>query len=165
MQYSVSPPFSRQALTPIFSYLVILVLQLCLCTLASTSNGLGVVSVEGAARLSMVQAGTVLVVPSNQKRHTKGPTHDRLTAISRLAETQGQVANGLGAALYPEGFGVVEGMGLALDAGVLNHAASIGLEAGHGAADVSVDLDDLLDGRGLQEGGCYALLDAENDTF
>jgi hypothetical protein len=51
-------------------------------------------------------------------------------------------------------------MGLALDAGVLKHAASVGLETGHGAADVSVDFDDLLNGGGLQEGRCYALLNA-----
>ena len=56
-------------------------------------------------------------------------------------------------------------MGLALDAGVLDHGAGVGLEAGHGTANVAVDLYNLLDGGGLEEGGGDALLDAEDDAF
>lgn len=144
---------------------MVLVLQLGLGTLTTASNSLGIVPVEGTAGLGMVQARAVLVVSSNKKRNTKRPAHDRLAAVSRLAEAQSQIADGLGAALHPEGLGVVEGVRLALDTGVLNHAACVGLETGHGAADVLVDLDDLLDGGGLEEGGGYTLLDAEDDTF
>jgi hypothetical protein len=34
---------------------------------------------------------------------------------------------------------------LAFDTGVLNQVSGVGLEAGHGAANVLVDFDDLLD--------------------
>ena len=55
-------------------------------------------------------------------------------------------------------------MVLALDAGVFNHGAGVGLQAGHGAADVRVYFYDLFDGGGLEEGGGHALFDAEEDT-
>lgn len=51
---------------------------------------------------------------------------------------------------------------LALDAGVFDHGAGVGLETGHGAADVSVDFDDLLDGGGFEEGGGDAFFYAED---
>ena len=38
------------------------------------------------------------------------------------------------------------------------------METGHGASDVAVDLDNFLDGGGLEEGGGDALLDAEDDA-
>lgn len=146
-------------------YLVIFVLQLGLRALATAPYSLGIVPVESTAGLGMVQARAVLVVTGDQQRHAKGTAHLGLAAVGALAEAQGQVADGLRAALDAEGLGVVEGVRLALDAGVLDHAASIGLQPGHGAADVPVDLDDLLDGRGLEEGGGDALLDAEDDAL
>jgi hypothetical protein len=36
-------------------------------------------------------------------------------------------------------------MVLGLDAGMLNHTAGVGLQPGHGAADVGVYLDNFLD--------------------
>jgi hypothetical protein len=48
---------------------------------------------------------------------------------------------------------------------VFDHGAGIGLEARHGASDVAVNLDDLLDGRGLEERGSDALLNAKDDTL
>ena len=48
---------------------------------------------------------------------------------------------------------------------MLDHGACVGLEAGHGATDVAIDLDDLLDGGGLEEGGGDTLLDTEDNTF
>ena len=56
-------------------------------------------------------------------------------------------------------------MALALDAGVLDHGPRIGLQPAHRAPDVSVDLQDLLHGRGFEEGGGYALFDAEDHAF
>lgn len=58
----------------------------------------------------------------------------------------------------------MEGVVLALDAGVLDHGTGVGLQARHGAADVAVDFDNLFDGRGLEEGGGYTFLDAEDDA-
>ena len=58
----------------------------------------------------------------------------------------------------------MEAVVLALDAGVFNHGAGVGLQAGHGAADVRVYFYDLFDGGGLEEGGGHALFDAEEDT-
>lgn len=147
------------------AYLVVLILQLSLRTLATTSNRLRIIAVESTGRLGVVQAGTVLVVPRNQQRDTKRPAHDALLAVGRLAEAQGQVADGLGAGLDAQGLVVVEGVALALDAGVLDHAAGVGLQAAHGAANVAVDLDNLLDGRGLEQGGGHALLDAQHHAF
>ena len=54
---------------------------------------------------------------------------------------------------------------LTLNAGVFDHGASVGLQAGHGAADVGVYFDNLLDGGGLEEGGGHALFDAEEDAM
>jgi len=107
----------------------------------------------------------ILINTRNQQSNAKRPAHDAILAIGALAETQGEITNGLGARLDAQRLVVVEGVGLALDAGVLDHGAGVGLEPGHGAADVAVDLDDLLDGGGLEEGGGYALFDAEDDAF
>lgn len=155
-------PGSGQALP---TYLVVFILQLGLRTLGAGANGLGVVPVEGAAGLGVEQLGTPLVKAGNEERDAKGPAHDSLFAVGTLAEAQGEVADGLGAALDAEGLVVVEGVALALDAGVLNHGAGVGLEARHGAADVAVDLDDLLDRRRLEQGRGDALLDAEDDAL
>ena len=46
------------------------------------------------------------------------------------------------------------------DARVLDHAPRIGLQTRHGAADMAVNFDNLLDGTRLEEGGCDALLDS-----
>ena len=54
---------------------------------------------------------------------------------------------------------------LAFDTGVFDHGAGIGLQAGHSAADVSVDFDYFFDGRGFEEGGGYTLFDAEEDAM
>lgn len=59
----------------------------------------------------------------------------------------------------------MESVILACDASVLDHAAGVGLQAGHGAADVAVYLDDLFDGGGFEEGGGHALFDAEDHAF
>lgn len=53
---------------------------------------------------------------------------------------------------------------LGLDARVLDHRAGVGLQAGHGAADVAVDFDDLFDGGGFEEGGGHALFNADYDA-
>ena len=59
----------------------------------------------------------------------------------------------------------MEAVILTLDAGVFDHGASVGLQAGHGAADVGVYFDNLFDGRCLEEGGGYAFFDAEEDAM
>lgn len=113
----------------------------------------------------MEQLGSVLVKARNEKRNAKGPAHDGLLSVSTLAEAQGEVADGLRAALDTQGLVVVEGVALALDAGVLNHGPGIGLETRHGAANVAVDLDNLLDGGGFEEGGGDSLFDTQDDAF
>lgn len=147
------------------THLVVLVLQLSLCTLTSTSDSLRIIPVESSTGLSVVQTGAILIIPRNKKGNTERPAHDALLTVGALAEPQRQVADGLGAGLDPQALVVVEGVALALDAGVLDHAPGVGLQAGHGAADVAVDLDDLLDGGGLEQGGGDALLDAEDDAL
>jgi hypothetical protein len=47
---------------------------------------------------------------------------------------------------------------------MLDHGASVGLETGHGAADVGVDFDDFLNGGGYEERGGDALLNAEENA-
>lgn len=59
----------------------------------------------------------------------------------------------------------MEGVVLALDTGVLDQVAGIGLQARHGTTDVLVNLDNFLYRRGLEQGGRHALLDTEDDTF
>lgn len=144
---------------------MIFVLQFRLGTLGTRSNSFGIVLIEGTAGLSMEQLGAVLVEAGDQERDAKGPAHDGLLAVGALAEAQGEVTDGLGGALHAEGLVVVEGVALALDAGVLDHGAGVGLQARHGAADVAVDLDNLLDRGGLEEGGRDSLLDAEDDAL
>jgi len=48
---------------------------------------------------------------------------------------------------------------------MFDHGTGIGLQAGHGAADVLVDFDYLFDGGGFEEGGGYTLFDAEEDAM
>jgi len=59
----------------------------------------------------------------------------------------------------------MERVGLAFDSCVFDHRPGVGLQPGHGAANVPVDFDDLLDRGGFQEGRGYALFHAEDDTF
>lgn len=113
----------------------------------------------------MEQLRAIFIEAGNEEGNAKRSAHDGFLTISTFTETQGQVANGLGGALDAEGLVVVEGVTLALDAGVLNHGAGVGLQAGHGAANVAVNLDNLFDGRGFEEGRRHALLDAEDDAF
>jgi hypothetical protein len=147
------------------AHLVVLVLQLRLSALRAGADGLGIVAVECAAGLGVVQLGTVLVIAGDEQGDAEGTGHDGLLAIGTLAEAQGEVADGLGGALDAEGLGVVEGVRLRLDTGVLDHGAGVGLEAGHGAANVAVNLDNLLDRRRLEQGRRDALLDAEDDAL
>lgn len=144
---------------------MVLVLQLRLGTLGARANSLGIIPVKGTAGLSMEQLGAVLIVAGDEEGNAKGSAHDGLLAVSTLAESKGEVTDGLGGALDAEGLVVVEGVALALDAGVLDHGAGVGLEAGHGAANVAVNLDNLLDRRRLEEGRGDALLDAEDDAL
>lgn len=144
---------------------MIFILQLRLGTLTTAPDSLGVVPVKGTAGLSMVQARPVLVIPGDQEGDAKGPAHDRLLAVGGLAEAQGQVADGLGAAFDPQDLVEVESVALAFDAGVLDHAARVGLQTAHGAPDVPVDLNNLLDRRRLQQGRGHALLHAKDDTL
>jgi hypothetical protein len=59
----------------------------------------------------------------------------------------------------------MECVGLGFYAGVLDHASGVGLETGHGAADVAVYFYDFFDGGGFEESGGYALFDAEDYAF
>ena len=59
----------------------------------------------------------------------------------------------------------MEAVILTLNAGVFDHGASIGLQTGHGAADMGVYFDNLFDGGCLEEGGGYALFHAKEDTM
>lgn len=113
----------------------------------------------------MEQLRAILVVASDQQGNAERSAHDGLLTLGTLTESQGQIANGLGTALDTQVLVVVEGVALALDAGMLDHGAGVGLEAGHGTADVAVDFDNLLDGGGLEEGGGDALLDTEDDAL
>jgi hypothetical protein len=54
---------------------------------------------------------------------------------------------------------------LTLDSCVLDHAPGIGLKAGHSAADVTVDLYNLLDGGCLKESRGNTLLYTKDHTF
>jgi hypothetical protein len=60
---------------------------------------------------------------------------------------------------------VVEGVVLALDARVLDHAAGIGLQARHGASDVGIDFDNLLHRARLKERRRHALFYPEDYAF
>jgi hypothetical protein len=115
--------------------------------------------------LCNVQTRPVLIITRNQQRHAKRPTHDALLALGTLTKPQRQVAYRLRAALDAQRLIVVEGVVLALDARVLDHAAGIGLKARHGASNVPVDFDNLLDGAGLEERRGYALFYAEDYAF
>lgn len=92
-----------------------------------------------------IQTRSVLIVPRNQQRHSEWSTHDALLALGTLSKPQRQIAYRLCTALDPKGLRVVESVVLALHARVLDHAAGIGLQTGHGAADVAIDFDNLLD--------------------
>lgn len=144
---------------------MVFILELGLGTLASRSYGLSVVTVERATWLGVVELGAILVIASDEKGDAEGATHDALLAIGALAEAEGQVAYGLGAALDTQILVVVEGVRLALDAGMLDHAARVCLQSRHGAADVPVDLDNLLDGRGLQQRRRHSLLYAQHHAL
>ena len=56
-------------------------------------------------------------------------------------------------------------MVLALHAGPVNQGLGVGCEAGEGACDVAVDLDDLLDASGLHEGAGNPLLDGQDHAL
>lgn len=53
----------------------------------------------------------------------------------------------------------MESMVLAFDTGMLDQVTSIGLQTGHGATNMLIDLDNLLHGGCFEEGGSDTLLD------
>jgi len=144
---------------------VVLILQFGLGALAAAANGLCVVAVERARGLGVVERGPVLVVAGDEQGDAKGAAHAAGLAVDALAEAQRQVADGLGAAVDAQLLVVVEGVALALDARVLKHGPRVRLQPRHGAANVPVDLDNLLDRRRLEEGRGHALLDAQDDAL
>lgn len=144
---------------------MILILQLSLGALTAGPDGLGIVAVEGAGGLGMIERGAVLVVAGDEQGDAEGAAHDALLAVGTLAKPQRQVADGLRAALHPQVLHVVESVALALHPRVLHHAARVRLQAAHSAPDVPVDLDNLLDRGSFQKGRGHALLNAQNDTL
>jgi hypothetical protein len=106
-----------------------------------------------------LQTRTILIIPSNQQRHTKRPTHDSLLTIRPLTKPQRQITNGLRATLYAQRLIVMKGMVLALNTTMFDHTTGIGLQTAHRTSDMSVYLDDLLDGAGFEERGGNALFD------
>ena len=56
-------------------------------------------------------------------------------------------------------------MVLRLDTRMINQGPCVGNKAGHGRTNVAVNLHDLLDGLGDEEGGGEALFDGEDDAF
>lgn len=113
----------------VYPYLVELILQLSLRTLRSRTNSLRIVSIESSTGLGMVQLRSILIITSNQQRNTERSAHDTLLTISTLSETQRQITDRLRTALHSQRLVVVEGVVLGLDAGVLDHAAGVGLES------------------------------------
>lgn len=91
--------------------------------------------------------------------------HERVVVVDTLAEPEGKVTHSLGAALDTNLLVVGERVHLRGDAGVVDHGARVGSETRHGAAEVAVNLHNLLNGRRLEEGRLDTLLDAENDTL
>ena len=111
------------------------------------------------------QLWPLLVNPRNQKRDPKRPTHHRVLVMHTLPKPQREVAHRLRDALDLDALVVGERVVLGRHPGVVDHGAGVGGEAGHGAAEVAVDLHDLLDGGGLEEGGLDALVYDEDDAF
>lgn len=48
---------------------------------------------------------------------------------------------------------------------MLDHCPRVGSQAAHGATDVAINLHDLFDRVGLEQGGLGALLDGEDDAL
>ena len=82
-----------------------------------------------------------------------------------LSKPKCEITHRLCDAVNPDPFVVREGVVLGGDAGVVDHGACVGSEAGHGAPKVVVDFHDLLDGAGFEEGRLDAFLDGEDDAF
>jgi hypothetical protein len=112
-----------------------------------------------------IQAGTILIISCNEKGDTKGTRHDTLFTLGTFSESQSQIANGLGTTLHPKRLVEVEGMVLTLDTRMFDHATRISLKTTHGTSDMTIDLDNLLNRRRLEEGGSNALFDTKDDTF
>ena len=105
-----------------------------------------------------------LVDARNQQRDAERATHHGVLVVHALAEAQREVAHRLRGALDLDALVVREGVVLRGDARVVDHRARVRGEAGHRAAEVGVDLHDLLDRGGLEERRLHALLDAEDDA-
>jgi hypothetical protein len=112
-----------------------------------------------------LQLRAPIFIPSrNQERHTKRPTHDTLLSLRTLTEPQRQITNRLRTALHSKFLIVIESVVLGLDSCVFDHTSRIGLQAGHSATDVSVNLDNFLYAAGDEERGRHAFFDAEEDA-
>jgi len=48
---------------------------------------------------------------------------------------------------------------------MFDHASGIGLQSGHSAANVAVNLDDLFDRGSFKKGRCHTLLYTKNNTL
>lgn len=56
-------------------------------------------------------------------------------------------------------------MVLGLDASVLDHGPGVGLQAGHGAANMAIDFDDFLDRGGFEKWTGYTFFYADYDAI
>jgi hypothetical protein len=100
----------------------------------------------------MIQLWSIFIYPSNQKCNPKRPTHNPfILIIISLPKPQRQITYRLRTAFDSQRLIIGEKVVLGFDTGMVNHGAGIGCEARHGAANVSVDLDDFFNRGGFKE--------------
>lgn len=112
-----------------------------------------------------IQRRLASVISGNQQGHTERPRHDPLLPVHTLTEPEGEVTDDLGTRLDRQVLVIVKLVAHRLGPGVLDHRPGVGLQAGHGASEVVVDLDNLLHRRRFPERRVDPLLDTENDAL
>jgi hypothetical protein len=117
------------------------------------------------ARREYAQLRTVLVDPRDEQCDAERARHHRVIVVDALAEAERKVADRLRRALDADPLVVRERVVLRGHARVVDHRARVRGEARHCAAEVRVDLHDLLDRRVHEQRRLHALLDAEHDAL
>mmetsp|Transcript_9861 Transcript_9861/g.18009 ORF Transcript_9861/g.18009 Transcript_9861/m.18009 type:complete len:225 (+) Transcript_9861:905-1579(+) len=141
--------------------------QVGLCSLATSSNCLGLVSDKSTTWIRKVQLRPFqFIVPGQQERHTKRTGHSfRGVTVASLTKTQCQITHRLCEWLNSDGFVVRESMILRFYTSMIDQGFGIGDESTHGSTNMAVNLGDFLYTGRIQKGRRQTLFDRQNGTL
>lgn len=147
-------------------YLVVLLVEKGLNTFFGSSNSLSFVLNHSARRISLVNARSPFVNPSDQQCNTVRSRHGFLLwwRIS-FSEVKSKIGDGLSKSLDGDWFKISETVVKSFDASMFDESSSVGDNTTGRAANVRVDFEDFFDWLRNDKSRLKSSFDCENDSF